>query len=107
MSAVRSLWGMTELERLPALVPLPAAPVDTDADRTRAEDALGLLLPREFTEIARRYGWGAATETEYPHPRGDCNFGRASPMTEMIDDLDFWICPGRFPKLAVAWFVFC
>ncbi|MGI5290239.1 SMI1/KNR4 family protein [Nonomuraea polychroma] len=50
---------MTELERLFALVPPPAAPVDTDADWTRVEDALGLSLPREFTEIARRYGRGA------------------------------------------------
>jgi hypothetical protein len=50
---------MTELEKLLALVPPPAAPVYTDADWTRVEDALGLTLPREFIEIARRYGRGA------------------------------------------------
>lgn len=49
---------MTELGRLPKLVPPPASPVDADADWTRVEDALGLPLPREFTEIARRYGRG-------------------------------------------------
>ncbi|MFB4319478.1 SMI1/KNR4 family protein [Actinomadura sp. 21ATH] len=32
--------------------------MDADADWTRVEDALGLRLPREFTEIARRYGRG-------------------------------------------------
>ncbi|OLT26518.1 hypothetical protein BJF79_43460 [Actinomadura sp. CNU-125] len=49
---------MTDLERLRTLVPPPASPVDADADWTRAADALGLALPREFTEIARRYGHG-------------------------------------------------
>ncbi|MEU8346312.1 hypothetical protein SAMN05443665_10409 [Actinomadura meyerae] len=49
---------MTDLERLLALVPPPAAPVDADADWTQVEDGLGLALPREFTEIARLYGRG-------------------------------------------------
>ncbi|QFG23413.1 SMI1/KNR4 family protein [Actinomadura sp. WMMB 499] len=49
---------MTDLERLLALVPPPAAPVGAGAGWTRAEDALGVALPREFTEIARRYGRG-------------------------------------------------
>ncbi|WP_152564097.1 hypothetical protein [Actinomadura welshii] len=33
--------------------------MDSDADWTRVEDALGLSLPRDFIEIARRYGRGA------------------------------------------------
>ncbi|TDC44483.1 SMI1/KNR4 family protein [Actinomadura sp. KC345] len=49
---------MTELERLLALVPPPAAPVDADADWRRVEEALGLTLPTEFVGLARRYGRG-------------------------------------------------
>ncbi|WP_026402438.1 SMI1/KNR4 family protein [Actinomadura rifamycini] len=47
---------MTELERLLALVPPPPSPAETDW--TRAEEALGLALPPEFTAIVRRYGPG-------------------------------------------------
>ncbi|WP_040702638.1 SMI1/KNR4 family protein [Nocardiopsis ganjiahuensis] len=53
---------MTDLERLLALVPPPADPVDTDTDWTRVEEALGLSLPSEFVELARRYGRGAFCE---------------------------------------------
>ncbi|MEW2355656.1 SMI1/KNR4 family protein [Spirillospora sp. NPDC029432] len=86
---------MTDLERLLALVPPPAAPAGTGADWTRAEEALGLRLPREFTEIARRYGRGAFCDEfscHTPEEMVEENPGRLEDLRLLLQD-DGEDCP--------------
>lgn len=76
------------LERLLALVPPPAAPTETDW--TRTEEALGLALPPEFTEIARRYGPGTFCD-EFsvwtPEKMIEENPGRLEDLRFMLEDM--------------------
>ena len=71
---------MTDLDRLLALVPPPAAPVNADAAWTRVEDALGLTLPSEFVALARRYGRGTF-----------CDEFSCFDLDEMIDNGPEWL----------------
>jgi hypothetical protein len=69
---------MSELERLLALVPPPAAPVDADVDWTQVEAALGLPLPAGFVELTRRYGRGQfCDEFALLHPEQMIEFNKS------------------------------
>ncbi len=80
---------MGTIDDLVRLVPPPAAPVDADGDWSRAETALGLVLPTDFKALLRRYGLGQFDDvTLYTpfdaHTHGVCDLVRRA--RDLVDD---------------------